>query len=50
MARRPTNLARFFTNLKNSLFVTKQKATCVGIDQFGNKYFEKEPGKDDKNR
>ncbi|KAH9500355.1 hypothetical protein Btru_071582 [Bulinus truncatus] len=42
MARRIGVLGRILGNLKNSLFTVKQNDKFVGIDKFGNKYFEKE--------
>ena len=45
MSRKPGNIARFLTNLKNSFFVAKQDNAYIGSDQFGNKYYEKIGGK-----
>ncbi|RUS86615.1 hypothetical protein EGW08_005631 [Elysia chlorotica] len=41
MSRKPGNISRFFTNLKNSFFVAKQSNKYIGSDQFGNEYYEK---------
>ncbi|GFN98516.1 mimitin, mitochondrial [Plakobranchus ocellatus] len=40
MSRKPGNISRFFTNLKNSFFVAKQTSKYIGSDHFGNEYYE----------
>ncbi|KAK3759375.1 hypothetical protein RRG08_023493 [Elysia crispata] len=40
MSRKPGNISRIFTNLKNSFFVAKQNNKYIGSDQFGNEYYE----------
>uniref|UniRef100_A0A0B7BBR0 NADH dehydrogenase [ubiquinone] 1 alpha subcomplex assembly factor 2 n=2 Tax=Arion vulgaris TaxID=1028688 RepID=A0A0B7BBR0_9EUPU len=41
MAYRISNWRRMLVNLKNSIFITKQKDVFVGSDKYGNQYFER---------